>query len=197
MNAARGFDTLESETRIGSLPIEGEMPAWLAGTLLRTGPAKFEVGEQRMRHWFDGLAMLHSFTFGGGTVSYASRFLESKAYEAAKGGEIAFSEFATDPCRSLFKRAFTMFRPQLTDNGNVNLIRLGERHVAMTETPIPVEFDAGTLAAAGRRLGRSRGVDDGASASGSQGRRLAQLRGEARSAQPVPLLRRGPRLGRA
>jgi hypothetical protein len=53
-------------------------------------------------------------------------------------GEIAYSEFATDPCRSLFKRAQAFFAPlsALSDNGNVNLTKLGERFVAMTETPL-------------------------------------------------------------
>ena len=59
-----------------------------------------------MNHWFDGLAMLHRFGFADGQVSYANRFLESKAYRAARRpGEITYSEFATDPCRSLFQRA--------------------------------------------------------------------------------------------
>ncbi len=150
MGSALGFETLEEETRIDALPVEGEMPGWLHGSLLRTGPAKFEVGEQRMNHWFDGLAMLHRFGFADGRVSYANRFLESKAYRAAaETGEISYSEFATDPCRSLFKRAMALFRPALSDNCNVSLVKLGERFVAMTETPIPVEFDPDTLAAAG------------------------------------------------
>ena len=103
-----------------------------------------------MRHWFDGLAMLHRFGFADGHVSYANRFLESKAYRAAaETGEISYSEFATDPCRSLFKRAMALFSPALSDNANVSLVKLGERFVAMTETPIPVEFDPDTLAAAG------------------------------------------------
>ena len=86
----------------------------------------------------------------GGEVSYASRFLETRAYRAAKEkGEIAYSEFATDPCRSLYQRVTAMFSPKITDNANVNLVKLGERFIAMTETPIPVQFDAGTLAAAG------------------------------------------------
>lgn len=145
-----GFETLEDEIRVDSLPLEGELPGWLTGSLLRTGPSKFEVGQRSMAHWFDGLAMLHRFGFEDGSVSYASRFLESKAYEAARDtGEITYSEFATDPCRSLFKRAMSMFQPKLSDNGNVNLIKLGERFVAMTETPIPVEFDPQTLEAAG------------------------------------------------
>ena len=144
-----GFETLHEETRIDSLPVSGEMPAWLTGSLLRTGPAKFEAGEQRMRHWFDGLAMLHNFSFSDGSVSYANRYLQTKSYKAAAAGQIEYSEFATDPCRSLFKRAMTMFDPKLTDNGNVNLVKLGERYVAMTETPIPVQFDGETLATVG------------------------------------------------
>ena len=120
MGSELGFETLERETRIEALPVEGEIPEWLGGSLLRTGPAKFEVGTRGMSHWFDGLAMLHRFGFAGGRVSYANRFLESRAYRAAaETGEISYSEFATDPCRSLFKRAMSLFRPALSDNGNV------------------------------------------------------------------------------
>jgi beta,beta-carotene 9',10'-dioxygenase len=145
-----GFDSLDEETRIQGLPVGGELPSWLQGSLIRTGPAKWEVGSETMNHWFDGLAMLHRFSFAGGEVSYASRFLETKAYRAAREkGRITYSEFATDPCRSLYQRVTSMFSPKLTDNGNVNLVKLGERFIAMTETPIPVQFDADTLAAAG------------------------------------------------
>lgn len=148
--AAKGFESLEQETQIDSLPVQGQLPPWLAGSLIRTGPAKWEVGERTMNHWFDGLAMLHRFSFADGEVSYANRFLETRAWRAARDeGRIAFSEFATDPCRSLFQRITTMFSPQLTDNVNVNLVKLGERFIAMTETPIPVQFDEATLAAAG------------------------------------------------
>jgi len=149
---ALGFQTLEQERTIDSLECSGELPSWLSGSLLRTGPAKFEVGEQRMRHWFDGLAMLHRFTIGDGEVSYGSRFLESRAYRAAtERGRMGYGEFATDPCRSLFKRVQTLFAPgdAISDNANVNVARLGERFVAMTETPLPVQFDATTLRAAG------------------------------------------------
>ena len=146
----KGFETLESEVRVDSLPVTGSLPEWLTGSLIRTGPAKFEVGPRSMRHWFDGLAMLHRFGISGGEVSYASRFLEGNSYRAAKRtGEISYSEFATDPCRSLFQRVTAMFSPQLSDNANVNLAQLGERFIAMTETPIPVQFDPETLETAG------------------------------------------------
>jgi beta,beta-carotene 9',10'-dioxygenase len=145
-----GFRSLERETRVERLPLEGRLPEWLQGSLLRTGPAKWEVGERTMNHWFDGYAMLHRFGIAGGEVSYANRFLETKAYRAAREkGEIAYSEFATDPCRSLFQRVASLFSPKLSDNANVNLTHLGKRFISMTETPIPVEFDAETLETVG------------------------------------------------
>jgi carotenoid cleavage dioxygenase-like enzyme len=158
---ALGFCTLEQELTCDELALSGELPAWLQGSLLRTGPAKFEVadaadarGAHHMRHWFDGLAMLHRFTIDRGRVSYSNRFLESSSYRAAREhGQIMLSEFATDPCRSLFKRVQTLFSPEssLSDNANVNVAKLGERFVAMTETPLPVQFDPHTLQAAGVR----------------------------------------------
>ena len=148
-----GFSTLDREVTVDELALSGELPSWLSGSLLRTGPAKFEVGEQRMRHWFDGLAMLHRFTIAHGAVSYGNRFLESRSYKAAREqGQIVYGEFATDPCRSLFKRVQSMFSPGgvLPDNANVNVTKLGERFIAMTETPLPVAVRP-RHAAGGRR----------------------------------------------
>ena len=91
------------------------------------------------------LAMLNRFGFADGRVSYGSRFIESRAYEDAKEGEWRHGGFATDPCRSIFKRVQQIFSPDVTDNPNVNLARIGERYIAMTETPMPIEFDPETL----------------------------------------------------
>ena len=73
--------------------------------------------------------MLHRFGFADGRVSYANRFLETRAYRAAERDrrDRATREFATDPCRSIFKRVQSMFSPEITDNANVNMARLGER----------------------------------------------------------------------
>jgi carotenoid cleavage dioxygenase-like enzyme len=142
-----GFRTLDREVAPAPLSVEGNFPAWLAGTLLRTGPAQFEVGAQRYRHWFDGLAMLHRFAFHDGAVSYASRFVDSAAYRGAReSGRITYSEFATDPCRSLFRRVVTAFQPpRFGANANVNVLRFGDEFLAMSETPLPVVFDPATL----------------------------------------------------
>src|SRR5262245_2911648 len=129
-----------------ALKVKGKLPSWLEGTLLRTGPAKFEVGARTYNHWFDGLAMLHRFAFTGGGVSYANRLLKSNAFSAAEAtGKIAFGEFATDPCRTLFGRVAAIFNPKLTDNCCVNVADYARAAVAFTETSIPVRFSPETL----------------------------------------------------
>ena len=108
--------------------------------------------------------MLHRFAFADGAVTYANRFLRSDSYcEAAVKGSLARGEFATDPCRTLFQRVASVFSPQLTDNCNVNVDVFGGVPVALTETTLPVRFDAETLADAralpAKRRGRRHGVD--------------------------------------
>src|SRR3954447_14153396 len=147
--AQAGFADLDEELTLDEVPVSGQLPPWLSGSLIRVTPAKFDIsGERPIRHWFDGLAMLHRFAFepGSGKVSYANRFLRSEARERADAGKGIGQGFATDPCRQIFKRVQSIFSPDFTDNANVNLMRLGERYVAMTETPLPIEFAPETLA---------------------------------------------------
>jgi len=146
----RGFESLDREIHVPSLPVEGEVPGWLAGTLIRNGPAQFEVGDHEYNHWFDGHAMLHAFRMEGGAVEYRNRFVESKSrQEALKQGEIVRSEFATDPCMSIFGRVMSIFNPKPTDNASINVARLNDQYVALTATPLPVSFDPETLETAG------------------------------------------------
>lgn len=145
-----GFGEAEQELVIDELSINGKLPEWVEGTLLRNGPGTFRVGDQNYRHWFDGLAMLHKFTFRGGKVSYANKFLECNAYrEAMNKGKIAYSEFATDPCYSLFDRVKEVFNPQFTDSAKVNVGELHGKFVALGEPSLQVEFDPETLESVG------------------------------------------------
>lgn len=149
MGVRAGFQTLGQEVDV-ELEVRGELPPWLAGTLVRNGPAKFETDKGSFRHWFDGLAMLHRFGFAEGAVTYRNRYLETPSYLAARrDGHIAYGEFATDPCRSIFSRLFTHPRLRRTSNANVNVTSDGDRDFALTETPIAVEFDRATLATVG------------------------------------------------
>ena len=145
---AQGFRSLLDEVRLPDVAVDGRIPAWLNGVLLRNGPALFEVGGQPYNHWFDGLAMVHGFAFGDGRVSYANRFLRSSAYRAWKrDGVMKYSEFGTDPdpCRAMFDEVSTLPVIAPVPNANVSIERLAQRFQAHTELPVPVRFDPRSL----------------------------------------------------
>lgn len=141
-----GFRSLNVEHEGLNLKVEGEIPDWLSGSLIRNGPAKFEVGDNRVNHWFDGLAMLHKFRFADGDVTYSNRFLRTRTFrKAVEEGTLA-NQFATSG--SYLKRLRSFFR-QPTDNANVHVTTLGGEYVALTETPRRVRIDPRTLSVQG------------------------------------------------
>jgi carotenoid cleavage dioxygenase-like enzyme len=146
-----GLTTLETESTDVPLPVAGELPAWLSGDLIRNGPARFDAGGHGFRHWFDGQAMLHRFAVADGEVRYTNRYLDTPGERAAQAGRIGYSEFATDPCRSIFARYFTRFRRDQGTSGNasINVVPMNGGQVALTEVPIAVRFDPETLATVG------------------------------------------------
>mgnify|MGYP002761332732 FL=1 len=74
-----GFQSLRTEHDDVTPDIEGSIPAWLSGTLLRNGPGRFEAGGQRVHQRFDGLAMRRRYAFDGGELRYSNRFLRTEA----------------------------------------------------------------------------------------------------------------------
>jgi hypothetical protein len=147
---ATGFSSLTDEFRLPDVPVEGRVPRWLEGALLRNGPALFEIGEQKLNHWFDGLAMIHAFYFESGRVAYANRFLRSSAYRAwRRDGVMKYSEFGTDPdpdpCRAYFRDVSTLPVLGKIPNANVSIEQLANRFQAHTELPVPVRFNGKSL----------------------------------------------------
>ncbi|CAK6972489.1 beta-carotene oxygenase 2b [Scomber scombrus] len=131
--------------------ITGKIPGWINGSLLRNGPGKFEIGNNKFNHWFDGMALLHQFRISEGQVTYKSRFLASDSYQANKEyNRIAASEFGTitmpDPCKNFFQRFLSRFElPKPTDNANVSFVTYKGDYYVSTETNIMHKVDPETL----------------------------------------------------
>ncbi|XP_060902015.1 carotenoid-cleaving dioxygenase, mitochondrial-like [Labrus mixtus] len=131
--------------------ITGKIPEWINGNLLRNGPGKFEIGNQKFNHWFDGMALLHQFKICNGEVTYKSRFLSSDSYQANKEhNRIAVSEFGTvnvpDPCKNFFQRFLSRFElPKPTDNANVSFVTYKGDYYVSTETNAMHKVDPETL----------------------------------------------------
>ncbi|KAL1007236.1 hypothetical protein UPYG_G00083820 [Umbra pygmaea] len=133
--------------------LRGTLPQWLQGTLLRNGPGMFTVGETTYNHWFDGMALMHSFTFQDGEVFYRSRYLRGDTYkDNMAANRIVVSEMGTmaypDPGKNFISKAMTFLNhtvPDFTDNCGSNIIRYGKDYYATSETNYIRKIDPVTL----------------------------------------------------
>jgi len=141
-----GFHSLTTEVHDHYPTVEGTIPEWLSGTLVRNGPARFEAGDRRVNHWFDGLAMLRRYAFTDGRLRYSNRFLRTDAYEEAMDGRLT-GQFGTDTrgWRRLLEMVASLGVPEPTDNANVHVACIDGEYVALTEAPRRVAFDPETL----------------------------------------------------
>lgn len=134
----------ENQTRIAA-KVSGQIPEWLRGEVVRTCPAVFETGDWRAQHWFDGLGMIYAFRIGQSAVDFRSRLLDSETARDAWRGKANLGSFGTPTARSLLRRIFEPV-PRVSDNTNVNIVRIGPELVAMTEGNRQLVIDDETLA---------------------------------------------------
>jgi len=126
--------------------IRGTIPDWLRGEVVRTCPAVFETKGWRAQHWFDGLGMMYAFRIGEAGIDFRSRLLDSETARDAWRGKSNHGSFGTSMVRPLLQRILEPV-PRISDNTNVNVVRLGQELVAMTEGDRQMVIDDDTLAA--------------------------------------------------
>jgi len=135
---ARGIESLSPFRRSAEVvdateaTIKGSPPEWLRGQLIRTCPAVFEGQRWHAGHWFDGLCMLYAFRIGPSSISFQSRLLDSAAAREIAGGPTRVGSFGTSTGRSWWQRLLQPVQ-RITDNTNVNIVKMGDDLVALTE----------------------------------------------------------------
>ncbi|XP_070808750.1 carotenoid-cleaving dioxygenase, mitochondrial-like isoform X1 [Pituophis catenifer annectens] len=145
------FSTAQETPQAIPVKLQGQIPKWLKGKLLRNGPGKFEFGPDKYNHWFDGMALVHKFEIGDGVVKYSSKFLRSDSYVTnSKNNRIMISEFGTlampDPCMNIFERFMSKFDlSKETDNCVVNFAVIKGDYFVSTETNQMHKVDLDTL----------------------------------------------------
>lgn len=142
-----GFRDLTDEVRDRQLSVEGNIPSWLDGSLVRNGPARWRTDDAEANHWFDGLAHLVQFEFGDGEVRYTNQFPRTTAYRTAVAEGSFAGQFASSG--SYLAKIKAMLTGDATDNANVHVARLGDNLVALTETPNWIQIDPELLTYAG------------------------------------------------
>ena len=132
-----------TEADAAHLPITGEMPAGLCGTLYRNGPNP-QFAPRGPYHWFAGDGMVHAFRIDGGRVSYRNRWVHTPkwALERAEGEGLsgAFGNPAVSDPR-IVKLNSTV--------ANTNIVSFGGRLLALEEQHAPFAIDPDTLEAQG------------------------------------------------
>ena len=146
------FSSFRETTQYLPAEIEGQVPAWLDGYFISTGPGKFHVGDTQFKHWFDGFALLKSFHFHEGKVSALARYVGSRQYtESERRQTLYTNEFGT-VAPGLMGSVRDLLYSSGYDNANVNVYALdGGDVVAVTETPNHCVIDKATLATRGRK----------------------------------------------
>jgi carotenoid cleavage dioxygenase len=134
------FAPISMECEAPHLPVTGELPRGLAGTLFRTGPnPQFPPPDPSRHHWFIGDGMVHGFTIRDGRVAYRNRWVRTGKWQAeAAAGRALTSGFGPPP-------------PGMADTGvaNTNIVWHAGRLLALEEAHLPIEMDPATLATRG------------------------------------------------
>ena len=138
----QNFAPIHSEYDLTDLPVIGEMPAELNGTLFRNGPnPQFPTLDPAQSHWFTGDGMVHAFTLRDGRAAYRNRWVRTDKFLAERAAGHALVP------------AFGGSRPESpvadTGNANTNIIWHANRLLALEEAHPPYELDPATLATRG------------------------------------------------
>jgi len=140
-----GFESLETEIAASrELEVKGELPAELRGTLYRNGPARHELGGQRLASWFDGDGMVHALAIAGGRITYKNRFVRTPGHdEETSRGKRLYGGFASRiPGGPLTRFARRNHRK---NPANTNVVSHAGKLLALCEGGRPYHLDAETL----------------------------------------------------
>jgi len=125
----KGVTDAQQDLRCDALEVRGRWPAALQGRFYRNGPALFERGGQRYRHWFDGDGMVQQFSIANGQVSHRGRLVRTpKLVAEQQAGRFLYSAFGTR-----FPSDVQAQGPDSFNVANTNAIEHAGRVLAMWE----------------------------------------------------------------
>ena len=137
------FAPIDTESDVADLPVTGELPRGLDGTLFRNGPnPQFPPLDPMRHHWFVGDGMIHAFTLRDGRASYRNRWVRTDKWTAEHAaGHALVSGFGGPSAPSV--------RIANTGVANTNIVWHAGRLLALEEAHLPFELDPTTLATRG------------------------------------------------
>ncbi len=146
LDPSTNFGPIDAEYDLTGLPIAGELPRGLNGTLFRDGPnPEFPPVDPMRYHWFVGDGMIHAFTLRDGKASYRNRWVRTDQWLAEHAAGRALGADFGAPARG----GAAADRVPDTGVANTNIVWHAGRLLALEEAHLPFEIDPPTLATRG------------------------------------------------
>jgi carotenoid cleavage dioxygenase-like enzyme len=145
-------DAPEEVTSPILLNVEGSIPSYVKGSLIRNGAAQWGTQEERYAHAFDGFAKLTKYHIQDGTVRFSSKFVDSKWRRKAIEDSTLLQGLTTGP-RMNSNLTDTLHVDLLQaivnsisyDNVPVNVWNFKDKLYAITDAPARAWIDSNTL----------------------------------------------------
>lgn len=137
-----------NELRTAQVALTGRIPRGLAGVLWRNGPARYERGGRRYRHWFDGDGMIQAWRIGAGGVLHHARFVETPKFRAEQqAGRFLWNAFGTR-----IADAPAADSPDAVNAANISVLDHGGELLALWEAGSAWRVERETLRTLGRKV---------------------------------------------
>jgi carotenoid cleavage dioxygenase-like enzyme len=144
LDPTHNFGPIDTEFDLPDLPVTGELPPGLNGSLLRNGPnPQFQPIDPTHHHWFLGDGMIHAFTLRDGRAAWRNRWIRTDKWIAEHAAGHSLPP-ATEPSPKPGE-------PRDTGLANTNILWHGGRLLALEEGHLPFELDRDSLAARGEQ----------------------------------------------
>jgi all-trans-8'-apo-beta-carotenal 15,15'-oxygenase len=131
----------EERARYRLAAAQGEIPAFLRGTYLLNGPARFRRGDLAYRHWLDGDGMVAALRFDADGASLVHRYVRStKWVDEEAAGRALYRTFGTAFAGDRLLRGIALASPV-----NVSVYPFAGRYLAFGEQGLPWDLDPETL----------------------------------------------------
>lgn len=128
------------------LPVNGSIPTWVRGSLLKNAGGAFETKERNVTFAFDGIPKIFKFRIADGRVAYQERFLSTGYYEYIKSHDDLPSVPLMGPVEPP-RKGFSIPDATAGDLVNIQVWRLkgDDRVLALTDSVAIDTFDLDTL----------------------------------------------------
>lgn len=127
--------------------VSGEVPDFVRGTYYLNGPARFQAGDLRYKHWLDGDGMVSRLRFDSSGIHFRNRYIQStKLVSERQAGRALFRVFGTSFPNGRLNRVNSGLQSPL----NISVYPFGDRILAFGEQSLPWELDPESLESMGQ-----------------------------------------------